>query len=44
MDNKLETRCVHGDLDAALEDGNCSICFPIYQTASFSGIRFKIAI
>ena len=39
MENRLETRCVHGDLDAALEDANRSISFPIYQTASFSHIK-----
>lgn len=39
MKNKLETRCVHGDLYAAIEDANRSISFPIYQTASFSHIK-----
>lgn len=39
MDNKLETRCIHGDLNTALEDVNRSISFPIYQTASFSHIK-----
>ena len=39
MKNKLETRCIHGDLDTLPEDANRAISFPIYQTASFSHIK-----
>ena len=39
MDGRIETRCVHGDTSASLNDGNRPISFPIYQTASFSHIE-----
>lgn len=39
MRNEFETRCVHGDPYAALQDENRAISFPIYQTASFSHIK-----
>lgn len=39
MDGRIETRCIHGDTSASLNDGNRPISFPIYQTASFSHIE-----
>ena len=39
MSDQLETRCIHGDRNAVLEDKNHAISFPIYQTASFSHIK-----
>lgn len=39
MKECLETRCIHGNLSAALQDENRAISFPIYQTASFSHIK-----
>lgn len=39
MDEKIETRCIHGDSAASLRDENRAISFPIYQTASFSHIQ-----
>lgn len=38
MSAKFETRCIHGIPERSLSDGNRSISFPIYQTASFSHI------
>ena len=35
MGYSIETRCVHGE-DRKVKDGNYSISYPIYQTASFS--------
>lgn len=39
MQEHFETRCIHGDTDVSLHDGNRAISFPIYQTASFSHIK-----
>lgn len=39
MEEKFETRCIHGDPDSALRDPHRAISFPIYQTASFSHIK-----
>lgn len=39
MNEKFETRCIHGDPDVALREENRAISFPIYQTASFSHIK-----
>lgn len=39
MNEKFETRCIHGDPDVSLKDENRAISFPIYQTASFSHIK-----
>lgn len=39
MNEKIETRCIHGDLDNRLRDEHRAISFPIYQTASFSHIK-----
>ena len=39
MDEKIETRCIHGDLATSLPDENRAISFPIYQTASFSHVK-----
>lgn len=39
MKEQFETRCIHGDLTASLQDENRAISFPIYQTASFSHIK-----
>lgn len=35
MSYRIETKCVHGE-DRKVKDGNYSISYPIYQTASFS--------
>lgn len=35
MDYEIDTRCIHGE-GHKYEDGNNSISYPIYQTASFS--------
>ncbi len=34
----IETRCIHGE-EHKCKDSNCSISFPIYQTASFSHLN-----
>ena len=34
----LETRCIHGEAHS-IADGNCSVSFPIYQTACFSHLN-----
>ncbi len=39
MKEQFETRCIHGDPAASLQDENRAISFPIYQTASFSHIK-----
>lgn len=39
MNEKIETRCIHGNPDVSLKDENRAISFPIYQTASFSHIK-----
>lgn len=39
MSEQFETRCIHGDPTASLQDGNRAISFPIYQTASFSHMK-----
>ena len=39
MNEKFETRCIHGDPAVSLQDRYRAISFPIYQTASFSHIR-----
>lgn len=39
MNERFETRCIHGDLGNARKDEYCAISFPIYQTASFSHIK-----
>lgn len=39
MNERFETRCIHGDPAAALKDENRAISFPIYQTASFGHIK-----
>ena len=39
MKEKFETRCIHGDINASLQDSNRAISFPIYQTASFSHVN-----
>ena len=31
----IDTRCIHGEAHS-LSDANCSVSFPIYQTACFS--------
>ncbi len=38
MKYSLETRCIHGENHCA-KDGNRSVVYPIYQTASFSHIK-----
>ena len=35
MEYAIDTRCIHGE-GHKTEDANCSISYPIYQTASFS--------
>lgn len=39
MKEQFETRCIHGNPAASLQDENRAISFPIYQTASFSHIK-----
>ena len=39
MNERFETRCIHGDPAVALREENRAISFPIYQTASFSHIK-----
>lgn len=39
MSKQFETRCIHGNPEAALHDAHRAISFPIYQTASFSHIK-----
>lgn len=39
MKVKFETRCIHGDSAATLNDKYRAISFPIYQTASFSHVK-----
>ena len=39
MSSKIETRCIHGDVDSSLRDEHRAISYPIYQTASFSHIK-----
>lgn len=39
MNERFETRCIHGDTVSSLRDEHRSISFPIYQTASFSHIK-----
>ena len=35
MGYAIDTRCIHGE-GHRTEDANCSVSYPIYQTASFS--------
>jgi cystathionine gamma-synthase len=37
--NHFETRCIHGDPAASLQDEQRAISFPIYQTASFRHVH-----
>lgn len=38
MNNQLETRCIHGNLDYSFRDETRAVSFPIYQTATFGHI------
>ena len=39
MNERFETRCVHGDIDSSPCDENRAISFPIYQTTSFGHLK-----
>lgn len=38
MENRFETRCIHGNQAFGFEEGTRAVSFPIYQTATFGHI------
>lgn len=40
MENRIETRCVHGNSDFSYRDAARAVSFPIYQTATFGHVGF----
>lgn len=38
MENRFETRCIHGNQAFGFEEGKRAVSFPIYQTATFGHI------
>lgn len=38
MSDRIETRCIHGDLDFSYREATRAVSFPIFQTATFGHI------